>query len=215
VVVVDTNEIWRASQTCVISQHERPETRPFYPRRISGWLHFGIHYFLIDQFKYTKRTRSVKKQMSARTQLACLCLMVVCGCTSKAPPKPVEKLVPASGTVTFDGKPEAGIHVNFVPTGNNTKSHGGTAVTDASGKFQLKNFSNLDGVPVGEYTVMFSMMRMADGSVAPKDQKPIPGVTATEKLPPLWSDPSKAGPHNSVNVPEGGKLDFDFKIPAK
>jgi len=114
--------------------------------------------------------------------LIVLALLGVSGC-GQAEPKPLEKLVPVAGKVVFDGKPVAGIQVNFVPVKDNTKSHGGRGVTDAEGKFEMKNYMNLDGIPEGQYAVTFSWMRMADGSAPPKDAKPIPMIGPMEKFP--------------------------------
>ena len=147
-----------------------------------------------------------------------LALIQVCtciGCGSSEVPKPKEDLVPVSGSVKLKDKAEEGIQVIFNPVGNNTKSRGGTAVTNSEGEFSLKNFANQDGLPVGEYAVTFSMMRTADGSVHPKGAPPIPGVSAVEKIPPKWNDLKKQGPHNLVKVPAGGKDDFEFKITDK
>lgn len=138
-------------------------------------------------------------------------VVTLAGCGSGS--KPVEELVPASGIVLIGGKAEAGIQVNFTPTKDNAKSHGGSAVTDDSGEFQVRNYMNRSGVPVGEYIVTFSMNEN-EGDAPMVNGKPIPGVTVKEKIPAKWSDPQKAGKHNKIKIPEGGVTDLSFKITA-
>ena len=146
--------------------------------------------------------------------LAVCSVSALVGCGEDLPPAPVENVVPVSGTVKFGGTAQAGIQVIFTPFGDNTKSHGGTAVTDAEGKFKLKNYQNADGIPAGQYFVTFSSMAMAGGALAP-GQSPIPGVTAQEKIPPMWNDKNMKGRHNSVTIPDAGKTDLVYDIPAK
>ena len=137
-------------------------------------------------------------------------IITLAGCGGAAS-KPVEELVPAGGIVLINGKPEAGVQVNFTPAKDNTKSHGGTGVTDDSGEFQMRNYMNRGGVPVGDYIVTFSM-NANEGEAPTVDGKPIPGVTVKEKIPAKWSDVKKAGSHNKVKIPDGGVTDLSFKI---
>jgi 5-hydroxyisourate hydrolase-like protein (transthyretin family) len=137
-------------------------------------------------------------------------VVTLAGCGGAAK-KPVEDLVPASGIVLISGKPEAGVQVTFIPTKENAKSHGGSAVTDDSGEFKMRNYMNRSGVPVGDYIVTFSM-GASERDSAMVDGKPIPGVTVKEKIPAKWSDPQKSGKHNKITVPEGGVTDLSFKI---
>ncbi len=133
-----------------------------------------------------------------------------CGGAASAP---VEKLVPASGIVLISGKPEAGIQVHFTPTKDNAKSHGGSAVTDDTGEFRMRNYMNRSGVPVGDYIVTFSM-NAVEGEAPMMEGRPIPGTSFKEKIPAKWSDPAKAGKHNKVLIPDGGLTDLSFKITA-
>ena len=54
-----------------------------------------------------------------------------------------------------------------------------------------------------------------DGNPPKPGQPPIPGVTAVERIPAMWSDRTKKGRHNSVTIPEAGNTSLDYKIPAK
>ena len=73
----------------------------------------------------------------------CLCLAVGCSSSGSGP-----KLVPADGTVTFQGKPLAGATVMFVPE----KGPFAMGITDAKGKFQLLTGTSR-GVVVGPVKV--------------------------------------------------------------
>ena len=73
----------------------------------------------------------------------CLCLAVGCSSSSSGP-----KLVPADGTVTFQGKPLAGATVMFVPE----KGPFAMGITDVNGKFQLSTGTSR-GVVVGPVKV--------------------------------------------------------------
>lgn len=65
------------------------------------------------------------------------------GCGPSAP-----KLYPASGTVTFEGKPVEGASVMFVPQAGPPSS----GTTDASGKFTVMT-KGKPGAPLGTYKV--------------------------------------------------------------
>ena len=68
---------------------------------------------------------------------------VSAGCGQSGP-----KLYPASGTVTFEGKPVAGASVLFIPQGGRPA----LATTDASGKYIIAT-SGKPGAELGTYTV--------------------------------------------------------------
>ena len=139
-------------------------------------------------------------------------LVSLVGCGGAAS-KPVETLVPAAGIVLINGKAEAGIQVNFTPT-KDAKSHGGSAVTDDTGEFRMRNYMNRAGVPVGEYIVTFSMNANEGEAPTTGDGRPIPGVSIQEKIPEKWSNPAKAGKHNKIMIPDGGVTDLSFKVNA-
>lgn len=143
-----------------------------------------------------------------------LILLNVVGCGA-APKLPSETVVPVSGKVTIDGKPEAGVQVVFTPIRDNRQSRGGAGVTREDGSFQLQNFEKKDGVPVGHYAVTISRPLAKGGSPADSKQKFIPMMTAKESIPPKWSDLGNQGSHNQIQVPAGGKKDFEFKVTTK
>ncbi|WP_373651137.1 MULTISPECIES: carboxypeptidase-like regulatory domain-containing protein [unclassified Schlesneria] len=132
-----------------------------------------------------------------------------CGASAK---KPVEQLAPVTGRVTIQGTPHEGIQVIFTPQRDTKNSRGGTAVTDKDGKFEARNYQNLVGLPPGDYAVTFSWMQTQDGLPVDSSRPPIPGVTAVEKIAPLWNDPKKVSKHNFLQVSDGGKFDLEYKI---
>ena len=142
-----------------------------------------------------------------------LILASIAGC-SAASAAPEEELVAVSGVVTMDGKPLEGALVSFVPTGTNGSARRGSGITDSDGQFQMLNYLNQEGLPVGAYVVVVSQWVMPDGSVPPADVPPATSG-AVQAIPPLWRDMARAGSHNKVTVPEDGRTDFEFKIPKK
>jgi hypothetical protein len=76
-------------------------------------------------------------------------LASVLGCNSAGSNLP--KTVPAMGVVTLDGKPVEGAQVVI---GNETT--GASAITNSSGHFSLRTFTEKDGVLPGDYKVQVS-----------------------------------------------------------
>jgi len=140
-------------------------------------------------------------------------MTAIVGCGSAAS-KPVEILAPVTGRVTVQGEAHEGIQVIFTPKRDTKNSRGGTAVTDSDGYFEARNYQNLLGLPPGDYSVTFSWIQTADGLPVDSSKPPIPGVTAVEKIPPMWSDPLKVAKHNFLQVSDGGKFDLEYKITA-
>jgi hypothetical protein len=118
-------------------------------------------------------------------ELVCATLFAMCaalaGCGAGA-----GDLVPATGTITVDDKPGAGVVVQFVPKPG-TPGNGGTAVADESGKYEMATPQGKKGLPPGEYAVVLSYRRNADGSAPDPNVPPIESG-ATERLPKKYSD---------------------------
>ena len=79
---------------------------------------------------------------------------VSAGCGPSAP-----KLYPASGTVTFEGKPVEGASVLFIPQAGRPSM----ATTDASGKFTVTT-NGKPGAPLGTYLV--TVTKQSGGAAA-------------------------------------------------
>jgi hypothetical protein len=148
-------------------------------------------------------------------RLVCVCLSAAvfaagCGGGGVAPLE-VPPLHPVSGTVKLDGKPEAGIAVTYYPAANN-KGNGGSGTTDESGEFTLKFRDGQEGIPAGDYVVMFSKLTQKDGSPIPEG-KTAADVMAIDKIPERYR--LTENPRFTVKVPEGGKTDFKWEITSK
>lgn len=90
------------------------------------------------------------------------------GCGPSAP-----KLYPATGSVTFEGKPVDGASVVFIPQ----EGRPSMALTDSSGKFTLTT-SGQPGAPVGTYTVTIS--KQSSATVENAGSAPVPQATGGE-----------------------------------
>ena len=97
-------------------------------------------------------TRTTRVVLGVTTTLS-LCLLVA-GCDSGP------GLAPVSGTVTMDGSPLAGAEVTFQPTfeGGSPSS----AITDASGRYELKFTMKEKGALPGEHIVRITMAEEED-----------------------------------------------------
>lgn len=89
-------------------------------------------------------------------------------------------LVPVSGTITLDGQPLADATVSFQPTGGATLGPGSAAVTDSSGKFELKTSEadSRSGAVVGSHQVQITGIQdtrdASDDTVKPAAKDPVP-----------------------------------------
>ena len=102
----------------------------------------------------------------AHSSLLLPVLLTLVGCGGGNSHETPEKLVPLSGTVLLDGAPVDGVAINFIPD-EGTSGLGGYAVTDASGTFDAKHYSDAQGVPPGTYRITFSRMRLPTGEPIP------------------------------------------------
>lgn len=141
-----------------------------------------------------------------------LALTLLAGCGESVKPEVIPPLEPVSGTVTIDGAPVAGVAVTFFPAGQGAKGNPSTGTTDASGKYSLKHRSGKDGIPAGDYIVIFSRMALPDGSPIPPG-KTAADVGAVEQIPEQYR--SLENLTNGVAVGKGGKTDANFDIKTK
>ncbi len=148
--------------------------------------------------------------MCSIRSLSLLLLTAVAGCGSGAEMRPtLEKVVPVSGTVTFQGKPLEYHQVSFIPTDGRRAAVG---TTDASGKFTLGTNGVGDGAPPGKHkvTITFAPPLTNDGaSGSPIDDPsllPKPKVVIPSKL----GDPAKTD--LVQEVPPGGLSDLKIEL---
>jgi len=120
------------------------------------------------------------------------------------------KRYPASGTVTYQGKPIEGAEVTFTSRiGNST----GAGKTDSSGRFKLTTHIEGDGVVAGPQEVAIHRVNVVDKT--PKDVDVSAGGVAippeiTWIIPEKYSISSKSG--LSANVTEAGPNYFKFDL---
>ncbi|MDA1215191.1 MAG: hypothetical protein O2955_22050, partial [Planctomycetota bacterium] len=94
---------------------------------------------------------------------------------------------------------------------------GGTGTTDASGAFTITDLEqNEPGLPAGKYTVVYSRMRLPDGSAGPKPGEGAPadpGIIRVETLPPhLTVPPDPSIPTNQLEIPQSGNSKLELKV---
>lgn len=125
-------------------------------------------------------------------------------------------LVPASGTVTLDGKPLEGATLSFIPAPSNAVSTSGTDISGPSGNFRM-TYNGRAGLSPGKYRVAVSKTE----EVLPKGkeispifakasvEKQLMGI-AKETIPPQKFD-------KEIEIPPEGATDFalDFKSKGK
>ncbi|MEM8679050.1 MAG: hypothetical protein AAGF97_06845 [Planctomycetota bacterium] len=86
---------------------------------------------------------------------ACLSVVLLGGCHARSDGN--FETHPSSGTVSVNGKPEAGVVLQLIPQAGNpletTRLRPG-GVSRSDGTFALTTYSNGDGAPVGEYRLV-------------------------------------------------------------
>jgi hypothetical protein len=121
----------------------------------------------------------------------------------------IEKTVPVSGEVTYQGRPLEGYQVTFMPEGGRRPAVG---VTDAAGKFILGTNDVGDGAPPGKSKVAFVWIPPRSGEPGQEtindnpDKLPKPKV----KIPAKYSDPEKSG--IVQDVPSRGIKDLKYEL---
>lgn len=142
--------------------------------------------------------------------LLCLFLPLIIGCQSDpGPVAEVFRVVKASGTLTFEGKPLPGYQVTFTPAGGERVAVG---ISDAEGRFQLGTNAPGDGAVVGQHKVAIVWVAPVtedDTAADPIDDPsllPKPPV----KLPAKFSSAETSG--LSFEVPSGGVDDLKIEL---
>ena len=135
----------------------------------------------------------------------------------------IKGLVPAEGTVVFNGAPVEGASVIFAPKKIDPSSQAGSAsaTTDKNGRFKLTTLDPGDGVFPGDYYVSVTkdrveggvsledVKRMSNGNKG-ADQIDAPEQTTIRELPAKYADINASG--LDVSIPQGGKKDIAFEL---
>lgn len=146
---------------------------------------------------------------SIRLGSCALLLGLAAGCGGSKPELP--PLVPASGTVTLDGKPLANATVTFLPVGG-TRGRACSGFTGADGRYELMYDNENKGAAEGTFEVVCNKWVMPDGSDFPRDSQQSPLEVARELLPPRYSQEGMS--ELKATVPAGGGT-FDFQLTSK
>jgi hypothetical protein len=147
------------------------------------------------------------------------CFVGISGC-SKGPAAPTFDLVPASGTVTLDGKPLSDASVSFVFQATAPQGFSGSgAQTDANGKFQVETDAKM-GTISGNFKVLVSKLTMPDGSPVKND--PAAGIDIVQLQ--MQGQLKENVPEKylvvdttdlSAEVTKGGKNEFELKLTSQ
>ncbi|WP_437221922.1 carboxypeptidase-like regulatory domain-containing protein [Planctomicrobium sp. SH661] len=147
--------------------------------------------------------------------ILCLATVLPAGCSRQDRwEKNRPKVYKSGGIVRMDGQPLEKAVVTFNPVQG---EFGGTAVTDASGKFQLTTFKDFDGVTEGEFQVAvekIDWVPIGEGkpatATAPKEYPPLQKVPMT---PAVYADFSKSG--FTATITPKGQNQFEFNLDSK
>ncbi|MCH9653115.1 MAG: carboxypeptidase-like regulatory domain-containing protein [Planctomycetes bacterium] len=144
----------------------------------------------------------------------CILIFGVSGCGGSTDSSSLPETAPVMGVVNLDGNPLELATVTFVPSGT-TKGVECVGLTDASGKYSLKQIRGAEGVPPGEYRVVINQLVTSDGTPYKpgSDIAPIT-VGAEEALPVHYSNIDKTTLMANVSV-EGGEFPFELKSRKK
>ena len=132
----------------------------------------------------------------------------VVGCGSEG--AHIEKVVPVSGTLTYQGKPLEFYQVTFMPEDGRRPAIG---ITDAAGKFTMGTNDAKDGAPPGMNKIAVVWVgppsKQAPGSetiIDDPSKLPKPKV----KIPDKYNDPATSG--LTQDVPASGLSDWKLDL---
>ena len=135
-------------------------------------------------------------------------LLAASGCGSEK--AHIEKVVPVSGTLTYQGKPLEFYQVTFMPEDGRRPAIG---VTDATGKFTMGTNTTNDGAPPGPTKIAVVWVGPPSNSqpgsetiIDDPSKLPKPKI----KIPEKYNDPAKSG--LSQDVPSGGLSDLKLEL---
>jgi hypothetical protein len=170
-----------------------------------------FHFLLIPSVKESSVSR-----VDCGVFVACLVAPLAVGCGEAS------KLLPASGTITYQGKPVEGALVTFLGEGNKL----GSGTTDAAGKYTISTLGKSGATPgknqvaVTKQSGAAGVPKAASGPVTPPSPEEMQKMTAEMKksmsgtkvehlLPEKYADPAQSGFTADV---QPGKSTFDFTL---
>jgi hypothetical protein len=132
-------------------------------------------------------------------------LPIMAGCN----PDSFGELVPASGLVTLDGKPIAGVSITAIPQ-EGVKGRGGYGLTDSEGSFSLQVDTEASGLPAGNYRLLLQKYAMPDGSPIPENVSAA-DTDIANVLPPVYSSDERSPVYVTFPTPDGMPVKVDLK----
>lgn len=140
-----------------------------------------------------------------------VCTGLLTGCGSRPGPKPdVERVVPVSGTLTYQGKPLESYQVTFLPVDGRRAAVG---ITDAEGKFTMGTNDAGDGAPPGKHKVAVAFVGAAADEIPGQEaivDNPALLPQPKVKIPGKYSNPETSG--LAQEVPEDGLEDLKIDL---
>ena len=147
--------------------------------------------------------------------MACLPIVLAIGCPSSS-----SRMVPAGGTVTYNGSPVEGAAVSFTPVAGG-KGQSAMASTNSSGRFDLTTSNTGDGALPGKYNVTVIKREnpqdkldadtSADERLRKSQDADGTGRRAAKSLiPEKYSDVKTSGLIHTVDV-DGSEFKIDLK----
>ncbi|WP_197444158.1 transthyretin-like family protein [Maioricimonas rarisocia] len=148
-----------------------------------------------------------------------LLLLVLSACSSEDEwTKNLPETVPATGVILLDGEPVEGASVVFAPVPPD--NYPANALTDSSGRFELKAFPSKDGAVPGSYQVGVSRTVEVSADSMSADQlgedaahaaeSPTSGVNWINALPNQYANPTMSG--IELTIPDDGTSDLKIEL---
>jgi len=137
-------------------------------------------------------------------------MMLLAGCgRGPGPVAVIEKVVPVSGTLTYQGKPLEGFKVALLPTDGRRVASG---VTDAAGRFTLGTNRPGDGAPPGSHrvTVVWAGPPPSDDAQEPVIDNPALLPKPPVQIPAKYANAESSG--LTQEVPKGGLKDLKIDL---
>lgn len=148
----------------------------------------------------------------SRSPLLCLiALLAALGCTGDPSSKSTD-IVPATGTVTVNGKPAEGVQVTLISSNKNEMNAFG--ISDAEGNFSCQQGPDRPGVPPGTYKVICTQLLLPDGSPLGKDASLSDFRRAVNRLPIVYSVIDST-PIKPIELAPSGASTIEIAITAK
>lgn len=142
--------------------------------------------------------------MNTRCFLICSALFLTTGCGPDVAPHP--ETAPASGVVTYLGKPVEQAIIVFNPTSH---KYAASTVTDKDGKYDLQAFPPAYGAVPGSYTVTILKASQED-IFQERDGKAALGK-AESLIPARYSNPGLSGLKAELTMEGNTSLNFELK----